>query len=225
MAEQKILVVDDIPENISLLYDFLLSHGYQIFIALDGEHAIELAQRVGPDLILLDVLMPGIDGFETCRRLKAEAVTRDIPVIFMTALDDAADRAEGLTRGGVDYVTKPFQQDEMLSRVRTQLDLGRLRARADSARAEARHLSELLHGVSDYLETLNRDLDALHNGGAESAEALLAKTSEVALRARLLHQQIQPFARPAAAFDSPEAARLPRREEQYGDGWGSGELQ
>jgi CheY-like chemotaxis protein len=86
MSEAKILIVDDVPENISVLFEFLISQGYDVSIAPDGESAIEVVEHEPPDLILLDVMMPGIDGFETCRRLKEDEGHREIPVIFMTAL-------------------------------------------------------------------------------------------------------------------------------------------
>lgn len=122
----QILIVDDYPTNIKVLSDLLLEYGFEVLIARDGENALQKLQRITPDMILLDVLMPGIDGFETCRRLKAQASTWDIPVIFMTALADPIDKIKGLTLGAVDYITKPFQQDEVLARVNSHLKLRHL---------------------------------------------------------------------------------------------------
>ena len=121
-----ILIVDDIPTNISLLLDYLGQQGFEVLVARDGESAIEQAQFAIPDLILLDVMMPGIDGFETCRRLKDIDETKSIPIIFMTALADSKDKVRGFNAGAVDYVTKPIQQEEVLARVKTHLSIRNL---------------------------------------------------------------------------------------------------
>lgn len=123
VAAQTILIVDDNPINLGLVVDHLEEHGYQVTVAQGGEEALKRAEFVQPDLILLDVMMPGIDGFETCRRLKVGADTRGIPVIFMTALADIHDKVSAFAAGGVDYVSKPFQVEELLARVRTHLEL------------------------------------------------------------------------------------------------------
>lgn len=120
---ETLLIVDDNPVNLSVVVDHLEAQNYRVLVALDGEEALERAAYCHPDLILLDVMMPGIDGFETCRRLKARSTTSDIPVIFMTALDDVADKVAAFNAGGVDYISKPFQLDELMARVRTHLDL------------------------------------------------------------------------------------------------------
>ena len=118
-----ILIVDDNPVNLGVVVDHLESRGFDVAVALDGEEALERASFLRPDLILLDVMMPGIDGFETCRRLKANGGTAGIPVIFMTALADVADKVTAFAAGGVDYVSKPFQVEELLARVNTHLEL------------------------------------------------------------------------------------------------------
>lgn len=123
-----LLIVDDVPANLSLLIDAAGAAGYRVLLAESGERALKLAAKVRPDLILLDVTMPGLDGFATCRRLQAEPATRGIPVIFVTALDDVTDKVAGLEAGGVDYVTKPLQPAEVLARVRVHLELRRLRS-------------------------------------------------------------------------------------------------
>ncbi|MBW4517926.1 MAG: hybrid sensor histidine kinase/response regulator [Timaviella obliquedivisa GSE-PSE-MK23-08B] len=123
---QLILVVDDTPANLEVVAEALGDAGFEVAIATDGERAIKQATMSQPDLILLDVMMPGIDGFETCRRLKADSITCDIPVIFMTALSDTTDKVRGFKLGAVDYVTKPFQELELLARVTTQLKLRHL---------------------------------------------------------------------------------------------------
>lgn len=121
----KLLIIDDNPVNLGVVVEHLEDAGYEVLVALDGEEALKRAIYSKPDLILLDVMMPGVDGFETCRRLKADAVTADIPVIFMTALDDVSDKIAAFQAGGVDYVSKPFQPEELLARVRTHLALRR----------------------------------------------------------------------------------------------------
>lgn len=118
-----ILVVDDNPTNIQVLFDVLSEIGYRVAIAKTGEAALQRLQSYHPDIILLDIMMPGIDGFETCKRLKADPTTRDIPVIFMTALSDSVDKVKGLSLGAVDYITKPIQHEEALARIRVHLQL------------------------------------------------------------------------------------------------------
>jgi diguanylate cyclase (GGDEF)-like protein/PAS domain S-box-containing protein len=119
----KILIVDDIPANLAVAVDYLEEQGFQVMVAQDGEEGVERALLVQPDLILLDVMMPGTNGFDTCRRLKTMERTRSIPVIFMTALADVNDKVTAFDVGGIDYVTKPFQVEELLARITTHLRL------------------------------------------------------------------------------------------------------
>ncbi len=121
-----ILIVDDTPTNLEILFDLLSNSGFTVLIAEDGETAIERAEYAPPDLILLDILMPGMDGFETCRRLKANSSTKDIPIIFMTALSEALDKVKGLNLGAVDYITKPLVHEEVLARIELHLRLRNL---------------------------------------------------------------------------------------------------
>jgi PAS domain S-box-containing protein len=129
MNRPLILVVEDIPANLSILLDLLSANGFSVSVAEDGESALEEIEYATPDLILLDVMMPGLDGFATCARLKSNPATRDIPVIFMSALTDTVDKVKGLELGAVDYITKPFQHEEVLARVGTHLEIKRLAAR------------------------------------------------------------------------------------------------
>ena len=124
---ETILIVDDTPANLGVLVETLGTAGYQLMVAEDGEEALAQTATTQPDLILLDVMMPGIDGFETCRRLKAQGSTQDIPVLFMTALSETADKVKAFAAGGVDYITKPIEHEEALARIRTHLTLRRLR--------------------------------------------------------------------------------------------------
>lgn len=122
MAEKgTILVVDDTPTNLEVLFDFLSNAGFRVLFAEDGESALDKAHYATPNLILLDILMPGIDGFETCRRLKESESTKSIPVIFLTALTDTVDKVKGFSLGAVDFITKPLQYEEVLARVETHL--------------------------------------------------------------------------------------------------------
>src|SRR5271157_868442 len=121
-----ILVIDDTLTNIKLLLDLLGREGYRVLVARNGESGLEQARYARPTVILLDVMMPGMDGLETCRHLKADATLKDIPVIFMTALGDLEDKVKGFSAGGADYIVKPFQNEEVLARVRTHIQLRRL---------------------------------------------------------------------------------------------------
>ncbi len=123
LEQATILLVDDSPMNLKVLSAAIASEGWEILVATDGFQAIEQAEYAQPDLILLDVMMPGIDGFETCDSLKSNAATCDIPVIFMTALSDPLDKVKGLSIGAVDYITKPFQQEEVIARIKLHLRL------------------------------------------------------------------------------------------------------
>ena len=126
-GEWTVLIIDDKPANLGVMVDFLEGLGMEVVVAENGESGIARAIYVRPDLILLDLLMPGMDGYETCKRLKADDRTAGIPVIFMTALTGVAEKVRGFEAGGVDYVTKPVQLDEAAARIRTHLTMARLR--------------------------------------------------------------------------------------------------
>ncbi len=145
-----ILLVDDSPTNLKVLSEALHGQGWKTLMATDGESAIEQAEYAQPDLILLDVMMPGIDGFETCLRLKAHATLNTIPVIFMTALSEADYKVKGLELGAVDYITKPFQQTEVIARAKLHLQLSFLHQSLeqqvhDRTSALSRSLEQLQH--------------------------------------------------------------------------------
>ncbi|MCP4346458.1 MAG: PleD family two-component system response regulator [Desulfobacterales bacterium] len=123
--DQRILIVDDVPKNLQVLGSVLKKEGYLIAFAKNGEHALDYIAEHQPDLILLDIMMPGTDGYEVCRKLKEDQKTRDIPVIFITALGDADDEYRGFEIGGVDYITKPFNPKIVKARVKTHLLLKR----------------------------------------------------------------------------------------------------
>jgi DNA-binding NtrC family response regulator len=161
-AQRSILVVDDTAANIGFLVDTLSKAGYRVRVAPDGESALEQLQYSPPDLVLLDVMMPGIDGFETCRRLRQLPRLEKIPVIFMTALSDAQDKVRAFAAGADDYVTKPFQYEEVLARVRVHLTRRELECK---------------------LADLNRDLEA--RVAARTAELKSALAEVEALKSRL----------------------------------------
>lgn len=144
--ETTILVVDDIPSNLQVLFDLLSEQGYRVAIAKSGEMALQRLQASQPNLILLDVMMPGIDGFETCNRIKADPITCEIPVIFMTALSDSVDKVKGLSLGAVDYITKPIQHEEVLARIRVHLQL----------RNATRIMEQRTHDLNQALEHLKQ---------------------------------------------------------------------
>ncbi|MHA4740776.1 sigma-54-dependent transcriptional regulator [Dyadobacter sp. MSC1_007] len=126
-----VLIVDDTPNNISILFDVLTKSEYKVLVATDGKSALEQAAYALPDLILLDVMMPGMSGFETCRQLKSSPKTQGIPVIFMTALTETINKVNGFNMGAVDYITKPFEIHEVLSRIGTHLALATLRQKLE----------------------------------------------------------------------------------------------
>ncbi|MCB9079254.1 MAG: hybrid sensor histidine kinase/response regulator [Anaerolineaceae bacterium] len=122
-----ILVVDDTPENLRVLVQLLQKQGYRVRPVRNGAHALMSAQKEPPDLILLDIRMPDMDGYEVCQQLKADERTCDIPIIFISALDEGLDKAAAFSAGGVDYLTKPFQTEELIARVQTHLALHQMR--------------------------------------------------------------------------------------------------
>jgi PAS domain S-box-containing protein len=134
-----VLIVDDMPANLSVVVESLEGQGFRVLVALDGLEALERAAFSQPDLILLDVKMPGIDGYETCRRLKSNSDTSDIPVIFMTSMSATADVIEGLAAGGVDYVTKPIRVDEVVARIGTHLALRTLQQQLVTRNMQLQH--------------------------------------------------------------------------------------
>jgi len=164
-----ILAVDDDPNNLAVLRDCLVEMNYGFLVAEDGESAVTRAEYARPDLILLDIMMPGIDGIETCRRLKFRESTKDIPVIFMSALTESGHLVKGLEVGAVDYVTKPFQRDELLARIAVHLKI--------------RELTHRLQESKDFLEL------RVEKRTAELARANSELQAEIAVRKRAEDEQ------------------------------------
>ena len=149
--DDTILIVDDNPTNLQLLLTTLQNAGFKVLIATDGEQALQRAELGKPDLILLDVVMPGMDGYATCQGLKNNPQLQDIPVIFMTALAETEDKLAGFVAGGVDYVTKPFAHEEVLARVRTHLTLRKLQAAIQQQNQRLQDITTQLQAITDAL--------------------------------------------------------------------------
>jgi adenylate cyclase len=168
-----VLIVDDNPSNLSLLSAMLVERGYEVRAAINGAMALKAAVAVPPDVILLDVSMPEMDGYEVCRRLKMEERTRAIPIIFLSALDALRDKVAAFEAGGVDYVTKPFQLREVLARVGTQLLLHRQRKELERQRRELEErylqIQQLQSIVKGYLS--RRAWDSIVESAAGSSQA------------------------------------------------------
>lgn len=178
-SQGKLLIVDDKSANLDLLREMLAPLGHHIFFATSGEKALSIAPSVMPDLVLLDVMMPEMDGFETCRRFKNDPELREIPVIFVTAKTDVEDLARGFAAGAVDYITKPVKQPEVHARVANHLRIVRLirqqrenLAALDKARGE---LQELNDAKDKFLSNLGREassaLTSIADGGAATADS------------------------------------------------------
>jgi signal transduction histidine kinase len=153
-----LLIIDDNPTNLGVIVDYLEEAGFNIVVARDGETGLKRAEIAKPKLILLDVMMPEIDGFETCRRLKAEQKTSDIPVIFMTALDNVEDKVKGFEVGGIDYVTKPIQHEEVLARINTHLRIQDLTIKLNAKVDELTQTQEKLVQKIDELNQTRQEL-------------------------------------------------------------------
>jgi signal transduction histidine kinase len=143
-----ILIVDDTPINLRVIVESLEGHGYQIVVATRGEEALKRANYVKPDLILLDVMMPDLNGFEICRRLKAQPATHDIPVIFMTSLASVDDKVTGFSVGAIDYVTKPLHVEEVRARVNTHLGLRAMQKELEMRTAQLTTVNEELEAFA-----------------------------------------------------------------------------
>jgi two-component system, sensor histidine kinase and response regulator len=148
MKKDTLLIIDDIPSNVKVLRSFLNRVGFNVLIAEEGEEGIQVTEHAHPDLILLDIMMPGMDGFEVCQHLKSQAHTKDIPIIFMTALTDTVNKLKGFELGAADYITKPFQQEEVLARVKAHITI----------RKQQRELQERHKELDAFAHTVAHDL-------------------------------------------------------------------
>ncbi|WP_272425427.1 sensor histidine kinase [Polyangium jinanense] len=204
MRASLVLLVDDDPQSLKLLSDALAGQPFALAVALDGDMALRQIRREEPDLVLLDAVMPGMDGFEVCRRLQADPSTRDIPIIFMTSLADTASRVRGLELGAVDYVTKPFVRAELAARVRAQI----------AVRAGARALAEKNAELERTAAELARARDTLEAEVVRRTDELMATNQRLThmnrvaamseLAASIAHELNQPL---AAILSNAQAAR------------------
>ena len=148
---ESILLVDDNPTNLQVLFQTLDGIGCKLLVAKNGKTALSIAGNARPDLILLDIMMPDIDGYEVCRQLKSVPATAAIPVIFLSALGDTEDKVKGLQMGAVDYITKPFQPDEVIARVNTHLTIHRLKGEVESQKDQLEHELKVVSEVQQKL--------------------------------------------------------------------------
>lgn len=186
---QGILIVDDNPTNLEVLSESLIQEGFQIAVAIDGESALEQISYHPPELILLDVMMPGIDGFETCQRLKENPDTHNIPIIFMTALSDAQNKVRGLTLGAIDYITKPFQHEEVLARVRVHLQVQNLTRTLTKQNHLLKDEVEQRQAAEEKLLEANKALEGMNHQLEERVEE---RTSDLSDALKTLQQtQVQ----------------------------------
>lgn len=163
-----IMIVDDHPANLGFLFEYLERSGFKVLVAMDGEEALSQLQHARPDLILLDIMMPGIDGFQTCSMIKSRPETGDIPVIFMSARTDTQDKVKGFQVGAVDYVDKPVHKEEVLARVNAHIAVRRLQN-------ELRAQNTLLDERRQELEQRNEELDAFSHMVAHDLRNALNK--------------------------------------------------
>jgi adenylate cyclase len=176
---ERILVVDDTPANIQTVAAILKGQGYQLSVATNGKQALDVIEKIRPDLILLDVMMPEMDGFETCQRIKSTEAWRDIPVIFLTAKTETADIVKGFEIGAVDYVGKPFNAHELLARVNTHLTVDQLQKSLAGKNVELARANELVRRAfgryvsEEVAESLLRTPEALDLGGEERETTIL----------------------------------------------------
>ncbi|MCG8362437.1 MAG: response regulator [Pseudanabaenales cyanobacterium] len=156
-----ILIVDDTPDNLHLLSAMLTEQGYEVRAVTNGATALMGAQAQAPDLILLDIIMPGMDGYEVCQKLKANPLTQDTPVIFISAINEAADIVKAFSVGGVDYITKPFKEAEVFARIRTHLSLHRMQVQLEAQNTRLQQAETELRRALEQEQRLNQRIEEM----------------------------------------------------------------
>ena len=174
----KILIVDDNPSNLKMLYTYLKQAGFEVLVADDGITGIEVVENSQPELILLDVMMPGIDGFEVCRRLKANPNSRGIPILFLTALSETVNKIKGFEVGGVDYITQPTENEEVVARVRTHLIMTRMRHKLQQQNASLQAEIERRKQVERELNSSRNQLQASNENLEQTVANRTAELSD-----------------------------------------------
>jgi two-component system, sensor histidine kinase and response regulator len=183
-----LLIVDDTPDNLRLLSSTLTQRGYKVRSVINGAMALMGAQAACPDLIMLDIKMPDMDGYEVCQHLKADLRTRDIPVIFISALDEVVDKVKAFTSGGVDYIQKPFQVEEVLARIENQLTIRRLQTQFQTQQAELQQALDQERALKQKIEEMatleerNRIAREIHDTLAQALTGIIIHLEAASLK-------------------------------------------
>ncbi|KWT84201.1 response regulator [Candidatus Magnetominusculus xianensis] len=194
-SKGRVLVVDDQPINVKLLDTILTRLGFEVLKAYSGQEALDIVHDTIADIILLDMMMPVMDGLETCRQLKADPLTSNIPVLFISALTDVSDKVNAFTYGGVDYITKPFQKDEVVSRVESHLRIYRLQKSLDEKNARLQQNQTELTTLNQLLATYNDKLEVMVRARTQELndanKQLTASLKEKEILIKELHHRVR----------------------------------